>query len=212
MKKIIFILVSVFAIIFTSYAQDRVNGEIFFFNNKSKKISNFVLCEFNEKTLQWNERDTKSTIKLEMKSFVYDGTLWYSLHITFLSGYYRYPYIKVDYETYKKHYYAILTKSEYDAIINVNDYQCYEFYCYNWCSKDENVIIREMINEYKENNKHSPNKVGFALKKHNNVIRFFFTELYSGWFTYDRVSENYRKLNIAYYETSVDKWSKLKIN
>lgn len=247
MKKfIVFIITAIILAVSTSFTvcgQDRVNGEVYSFSEKSNVATEFVGWYYNRKTEQWvgnnnciayeemhfngNEvrgNKYRNIQGVQAKTFEYNGDVFYVLDVFRNGGVYKYPSIREDWIPMKEHDYFILTKSQYESIVEPSD-DVLEVYsaCVETIESRENQIIRELI-RYKDKFNSSDDDFlkkmygkQLVIKKYNDSVRFLVNDSYGEWLALAGWSsdiigwEPLNTLSKVYFETTIDEWEKIKL-
>jgi hypothetical protein len=214
-------------------AQDRINENIYTFQQSSDLITNIVGWVYNNEG-QWvsnenficqtkdsymnDKRFSKSANSIQVKSFIYNDEIKYVLIISFNGGHYRYPELKIEWIDYTEYMVFSLTSEQINSIFNITEYMSFILPCmtYNnyFGQKSENWVIRQII-EYEKNFYESEKNTRFSfmlshygqkitIKKWKDVIRFCYFEI-------DDSKYNDVLMEESYFEIPINEWDKLNI-
>ena len=229
MKKIFTLLFCLFTIVMVK-AQDRINENVYTFQQSSDLITNIVGWKYNADEGLWisnenfiyhkknsylnDKRFSKGANSIQVKSFIYNDEIKYVLILAFNGGHYIYPNIREDWVSYTEYMVFSLTKEQLDVILNPIEYKLFLLPCIvygNYYEKrSENWIIRQIIEndkEFYESKKDIPINLSLciygqkiSIKKWKDVVRFNF-----GMINDDILMEN------SYFEIPINEWNKLNI-
>lgn len=210
-------------------AQDRINENVYTFQQSSDLITNIVGWKYNADEGQWvsnenfiyhekksylnDKRISKGANSIQIKSFIYNDEIKYVLILAFNGGHYRYPNIRADWVSYTEYMVFSLTSEQINSIFNITEYMSFILPCVvydNYYEKrSENWIIRQIIEndkEFYESEKDIPNNFSLciysrriSIKKWKDVVRF----------NYLGVSNN--DMENSYFEIPISEWNKLNI-
>lgn len=215
MKRALLVLMSVFIAAFTCCAQERVNDPVLTFNKCSNKVTNIIGWFYDNKEGQWvdnpnfihrkkepfynDKRFSNGANYVQIKTFINNGETYYVLIIAFNGGHYIYPNIKEDWRPYVEYNVYLLTKDEYEFIVDPSGQKSFELRMINYDEYydkyTDNRLIREVISE-----KIYAAKI--SITKYNDVIRFI----------YNYYLDEKALMKTEYFEVSVTDWNNLKIN
>ena len=199
MKRLLLLLALCLSIININ-AQDRINSKPFEFHYSGPKIINIDSWQYNESEGEWDRENHVNFI--QMKLFDYYGTSNYVLLISAPGGHYRYPNIRQDFISYPELTAFLLTKEQYNKIINVSEQRynielsknvTYNKYYHN---VSDNSIIRNL--KGLSHNLSNAYRHTLSIEKYKDVIRFVIGYDKSPLFHY-------------YHEVSIKEWEKLKV-
>ncbi|MBP5516175.1 MAG: hypothetical protein J6X86_04405 [Bacteroidales bacterium] len=227
MKKLFLLSAMVCVLGTIVYGQERVNREKIHFTRQSEVLLNATGWAYNETLGEWIDYENvishnkdyqtigpnpymKSHLpnfnSIQVKTITYNGVEYVCLIVNVWKGYYEYPEIMEDWQTYTANVYYFLSKAEYNKLFNLTN-KITEIKGWSETIVDsksypeEDLVISKLKSQQNNSNnwQYEPKSFIKVYKATDGNIRFLFKTIsdYS-------IEKNY-------FETTEDNWSKLKI-
>ncbi|MCR4816406.1 MAG: hypothetical protein K5842_04395 [Bacteroidales bacterium] len=210
-------------------AQERVNREKIHFTNQSEVLLNATGWAYNETLGEWIDYENvishnidyqtigptpymKSHLpnfnSIQVKAITYNGVEYVCLIVNVWKGYYEYPEIMEDWQTYTANVYYFLSKAEYNKLFNLTN-KITEIKGWSETRVDsdsypeEDFVISKLIKSQQNSSNswhYEPKTFLKVYKATDGNIRFLFKT----------ISEYSIEKN--YFETTENNWCKLKIS
>ncbi len=227
MKKLFLLAMMACVLGRIAYGQERVNREKIHFTNQSGVLLNATGWSYNETLGEWIDYENvishtkdyqtigptpymKSHLpnfnSIQVKTITYNDIEYICLIVNVWKGYYEYPEIKEDWQTYTANIYYFLSKEEYNKLFNLTN-KIAEIKGWSETIVDsksypeENLVVSKLRSQQDNSNSllYKPYSFLRVYKATDGNIRFLFKTLsdYS-------IEKNY-------FETTEDNWNNLKI-
>lgn len=219
MKKFIVFCLMAFVMCVNANAQERVNGEIYTFQNSSEQLTTFTGYVYSDIEEQWyancnclsesyvdgkNAYTIHNIQSMQIKTFTYKNKKYYVLMCGYNSYRWEYPALEIGLIRIYKITNFLLTEEDYKALFSDKEYQTFKWtslLTYSETEYTENKFIRLLFSDNKLKMITVPNS--FTIQKYKDVVRFIF----SG----DGPQMSRYLIKKEYYEIPSDEWLKLYI-